>query len=322
MKKLLLLTFVIGLFYNCDREDDPIDPYYQQEMRNFVIGLSSYARNTNSNFIIIPQNGLQLVTSDGEEDGPVNLPYLNAIDGHGQEDLFFGYDDDNKKTPGVETEYLRAFLDKSKKQGNTILITDYCWTPEKMDESYNLNNTNGYVSFAADERELNTIPDYPSTIYNENSKNINSLSAVNNFLYLINPENFSSKSEFINAVNSTNYDLIIMDLFFSDDSEFSATEIDALKQKANGGKRLVIAYMSIGEAEDYRYYWKDEWYNSKPSWMDGENPDWEGNYKVKYWNPEWQNIIYGNNESYLNKITLAHFDGVYLDIIDAFEYYE
>lgn len=56
--------------------------------------------------------------------------------------------------------------------------------------------------------------------------------------------------------------------------------------KANGGKHLILAYMSIGEAEDYRYYWKDEWKDHPPGWMAGENPDWPGNYKVKYWEAE------------------------------------
>jgi hypothetical protein len=31
---------------------------------------------------------------------------------------------------------------------------------------------------------------------------------------------------------------------------------------------------------------------------------------------------YGNQDSYINKIVSAGFDGVYLDIIDAFEYFE
>ena len=41
-----------------------------------------------------------------------------------------------------------------------------------------------------------------------------------------------------------------------------------------------------------------------------------------YWNEDWQKIIYKNNDSYLNKILEANFDGVYLDIIDGFEYFE
>ncbi|MCF0041372.1 endo alpha-1,4 polygalactosaminidase [Dyadobacter fanqingshengii] len=103
---------------------------------------------------------------------------------------------------------------------------------------------------------------------------------------------------------------------------FTAAEVEQLRKKANGGKRLVICYMSIGEAEDYRYYWQENWTKNPPEWIAAENPDWPGNYKVKYWNEEWQGLIYKNQHSYLNKIIAAGFDGVYLDIIDAFEYFE
>ena len=80
--------------------------------------------------------------------------------------------------------------------------------------------------------------------------------------------------------------------------------------------------MSIGEAEDYRYYWQPEWSRKPPLWLYEENPDWKGNYKVKYWDENWQKIIFGENNSYLDKILNCGFDGVYLDIIDAFEYFE
>jgi len=43
---------------------------------------------------------------------------------------------------------------------------------------------------------------------------------------------------------------------------------------------------------------------------------------VRYWVAAWQDIVYGNDNSYLKKIRDAGFDGVYLDIIDAFEYFE
>jgi cysteinyl-tRNA synthetase len=95
-----------------------------------------------------------------------------------------------------------------------------------------------------------------------------------------------------------------------------------LKVKANGGSRLVISYMSIGEAEDYRYYWQEDWYSDPPAWLDEENEEWEGNYKVKYWEQEWQEIIFGNSDSYLDRIVSAGFNGVYLDIIEAFQHFE
>jgi len=85
---------------------------------------------------------------------------------------------------------------------------------------------------------------------------------------------------------------------------------------------LVVSYMSIGEAEDYRFYWQSSWSSNSPAWLKAQNPDWPGNYKVEYWDSDWQQVIYGNNSSYLQKVLNAGFDGVYLDIIDAYEYFE
>lgn len=51
-------------------------------------------------------------------------------------------------------------------------------------------------------------------------------------------------------------------------------------------------------------------------------PHWDGNYKVRYWYSEWQDLICGPEDSYLSRILNAGFDGVYLDIIDAFDYFE
>ncbi|HEY6142944.1 MAG TPA: endo alpha-1,4 polygalactosaminidase [Flavobacterium sp.] len=324
MKSIMLTLFGILVFTSCSSggDDGGNDTEAKQKMRDFVIGISQYSKGINPNFNIIPQNGIELVSKDGESLDQPSTEYLNAIDANGQEDLFYGYDNDDQKTPSEAISYLKGFLNLSKKAGKTILVTDYCSTPSKMNDSYLQNNNAGYVSFAASERELNIIPTIPATIYQENNVVVTSMSQVKNFLYLINPDNYTTKTDFINAVTATNYDLIIMDFFFHDGSEFSSTEINQLKNKANGGKRLVISYMSIGEAENYRYYWQSAWNTNKPAWLDAENPDWAGNFKVKYWNSDWQKIIYGNDDSYLKKIINAGFDGVYLDIIDAFEFYE
>jgi cysteinyl-tRNA synthetase, unknown class len=320
---LSLIGFI--LFLSCTKEETSnvnsvADA--RQKMRDFVIGISQYSKGINPKFNIIPQNGIELVSSTGESSGTPDTAYLNAIDGNGQEDLFYGYDTDNQETPATTINYLKSFLTISKNADKKILVTDYCSTPSKMTTSYIENNTAGYVSFAASQRELNAIPNVPSTIFQENNAVVSTMAQVKNFLYLINPDNFTTKTAFINAISATNYDLLIMDLYFHDGSEFTATEIDQLKNKANGGKRLVISYLSIGEAENYRYYWQSNWKPNNPTWIDAENPDWLGNYKVKYWTPEWQNIIYGNDNSYLKKIINAGFDGAYLDIIDAFEFYE
>lgn len=326
MRKIMLFALVCALLLPsaCKNKDTiapaPID--YKQEMREFVEEISQYAKAAKPGFFIIPQNGAELVSSTGEEGGPPDMNYLKAIDGNGQEDLFYGYNKDNQATPSKERTYLQSFLKLSHSNGNTILVTDYCVSHDKMDDSYAKNHAQGYVSFAADHRELDHIPTYPTPIFGENDQNIRTLSEVKNFLYLINPEQFASKAAFMQALRATNYDLLIMDLFFQNQLAFTAEEIAQLKQKANGGSRLLISYMSIGEAENYRYYWSSSWDSQKPSWLERENPDWPGNYKVKYWDQAWKKIIYGTEGSYLKKILDAGFDGVYLDIIDAFEYFE
>ncbi len=326
MKQKVILIFLTIIFISCKKDSDELtdrkDMDYKQKMRELVIGISQYAKSKNPDFNIVPQNGIELVTDNGDESGTAHKEYLNAIDGNGQEDLFYGYDDDDQKSPAASTNYLKPFLNISKKAGKTILVTDYCSTTSKVTDSYSQNANMGYISFAANQRELNVIPKFPKPIQNENSSVVTKFAQVKNFLYLINPSGFAQKSDFINTVVKTNYDLLIMDLYFTDGSMFTAEEINQLKSKANGGKRLIISYMSIGEAEDYRYYWNSSWKNNPPSWLDKENPSWEGNFKVKYWDPNWQQIIYGNDSSYLKKIVDAKFDGVYLDIIDAFEYYE
>lgn len=322
MKSKWLIIIILLLVLSCtDDTEEEYDLDFKQEMRNFVVGISEYAKSINPDFIIIPQNGQELVTINGEESGDPCLTYLSAIDGVGREDLFYGYDNDDIATPTTDRNYMISFLDVCETSNVEVLTTDYCWTHSKMDESYTQNHAKRYISFAAPVRELNVIPDYPANPYNVNNDTIENLAVAKNFLYLLNPENFTSKQEFITAIKATNYDVLIMDCFF-DDVLFTPDEVEQLKTKQNGGQRLVISYMSIGEAEDYRYYWQSSWKVGNPSWIKKENPDWEGNYKVLYWEPAWKTIIYGNNESYLKRILDAGFDGVYLDIIDAFEYFE
>ena len=102
---------------------------------------------------------------------------------------------------------------------------------------------------------------------------------------------------------------------------FSTTEIAPLKVQPGGKRRIVLAYLSIGEAERYRYYWKPEWDKpeTRPQWLGAENPRWPGDYQIKFSDPDWQTVIFGTPQSYLERIIAAGFDGVYLDRVDAFQ---
>jgi cysteinyl-tRNA synthetase len=302
-----------------NRPDEAVD--FRAEMRTLVGSIAAYARADNPAFVVIPQNGLELLTLDGEPDGPLADEYVATISGCGQEDLNYGYPTLGDASPAEMTERLTAFLDRLEGADREALVIDYCENEEQTDSSLAAAADHGFIAFPADRRELDDIPAYPPEPADVNGDDVTQLSEARNFLYLINAGEFESREAFLHAMAETDYDLFVVDAFF-EDGPLSADEVDGLKLKANGGRRLVISYMSIGEAEDYRFYWQESWNETPPSWIAAENPDWEGNFKVRYWDPEWQAVLFGSPDSYLDRILAAGFDGIYLDIIDAFQWFE
>ncbi len=321
--RLLILTVIIILFSTCAVNSELFpERDFRDDMRKFVQSISLYAKSYNPDFVIIPQNGHELLTHNGEEDGEEVQFYIDVIDGIGRESLFYGDPGINNKTPKNTTNYMLPFMRIAGSNKIQVFVTDYCFSSSKIDDSIKKNRNSSFISFVADHRALDNIPEYPREPNNINNLNISLLSEVSNFLYIINPEGFNSKIDMLKNINNTDYDMIIVDLFDNDGISLTKEDVSSLKIKANGAARIVVAYMSIGEAEDYRYYWQPDWKNQRPEWMEKENPDWPGNYKVRYWKMGWREIIYGNDNGYLDKILNAGFDGVYLDIIDGFEYFE
>ena len=106
------------------------------------------------------------------------------------------------------------------------------------------------------------------------------------------------------------------------DGAFSAAEIAQMKARPDGTKRILLAYLSIGEAEEYRFYWKRYygwlWGAFAPSWRAKHNAEWAGNYGVRYWEQSWADIIFDKPGSYVERVIAAGFDGVYLDKVDEF----
>jgi cysteinyl-tRNA synthetase len=162
----------------------------------------------------------------------------------------------------------------------------------------------------------------------------------------------------VERVERSPYDLVVVDYSHlgTDSRRFSREEVARMQKRPDGSRRLVLAYMSIGEAEDYRYYWRPEWVDAinvlddpatfsrsyralppaiergtvrlrtlrlptlvSPPWLGRENESWTGNFLVRFWDPGWQAIIHRGADSYLERILKAGFDGVYLDRVDAFQ---
>ena len=89
-------------------------------------------------------------------------------------------------------------------------------------------------------------------------------------------------------------------------------DLEQIKSKGT----LCIAYVSLGEAEDYRWYWDEM---KGKDFILEENPDWEGNYYIDPRSKEWKNyFIY----RIIPKVLKDGYDGLFLDTIDTAEYLE
>ena len=143
------------------------------------------------------------------------------------------------------------------------------------------------------------------------------------FAYILQADSFAkTKPAVVAKLKESGRDWIVLDATFAGDTPWEQTDLDTIRSGKAG--RKVVAYLSIGEAEDYRSYWQSDWVSngnrtaSAPIWLGIENPDWRGNYQIKYWNGDWQKLMLTTIDD-----TMARgFDGVYLDIVDGFETYE
>ncbi len=145
---------------------------------------------------------------------------------------------------------------------------------------------------------------------------------------------------------NSRYDLLVLDPtrtdWSSNEKAFDTKAmVDKLKNAlASDGahRKLVIAYIDIGEAENWCWYWQwsKDWPQGRPrpaDWPDyilTRDPDgWSGNFPVAYWDPRWKDIIiYGQNQtsspdenynSVIDETIKNGFDGIYLDWVEGFE---
>lgn len=154
-----------------------------------------------------------------------------------------------------------------------------------------------------------------------------------------------NQGDAVDKLADSRYDLLVLDPtrtdWLSGYQDFDTKSmVQRLKETGGGNlsKKIVIAYVNIGEAENWQWYWtwSRTWPEGegKPSdWPDyiiTSDPDgWEGNYPVAYWDPGWQDIIiygqnqnsepYGDYTSALDEIIKDGFDGIYMDWVAGYE---
>ncbi|MBU7027983.1 MAG: cellulase family glycosylhydrolase [Theionarchaea archaeon] len=142
------------------------------------------------------------------------------------------------------------------------------------------------------------------------------LTNVSHWLYFL---DVNLELDIVDKIVHSIYDMVVIDFIPSEENNTDYPMADVITQMHNAfHPKLVIAYIDIAEAEEYRTYWQPHWRVGNPEWIAGEDPDgWEENYPVAYWYDEWREIWLGDS-GYLQGILDAGFDGVYMDWVEAY----
>jgi cysteinyl-tRNA synthetase len=143
------------------------------------------------------------------------------------------------------------------------------------------------------------------------------LSGVQSWLYLLDTD---LEPSLVDLMADSGHDLVVLD-FVPSQADRQDFDMRGVIERLHTAPRpkLVLAYLDIGQAEDYRTYWQSGWGPGDPDWIVGVDPEgWEGCFPVAYWDSAWRDI-WLENDGYLQAVIEAGFDGMYLDWIEAYD---
>lgn len=131
----------------------------------------------------------------------------------------------------------------------------------------------------------------------------------------------------LSALAATDYPLLVLEpgQNFSESPNNMAEIVSTLRKTPDGKERLLLAYIDIGQAEDYRTYWQPSWRAPTvnepgiPEFLLVPDPDgWSGNFVVAYWDTRWKELWLGPT-GIVAELAEAGFDGIYLDWVEAYD---
>jgi uncharacterized protein (TIGR01370 family) len=115
-------------------------------------------------------------------------------------------------------------------------------------------------------------------------------------------------------IAASGLDTVVVEIFDAGGRLLGPAAVSAMGGGAD--PRLLLGYLSVGEAETYRDYWQPGWQaGGRPAWIGPENPEWAGNFQVRFWADEWQAILF----DYLDRMIAAGYDGAWFDVVDVYQ---
>ncbi|OQV17263.1 hypothetical protein BV898_08661 [Hypsibius exemplaris] len=118
------------------------------------------------------------------------------------------------------------------------------------------------------------------------------------------------------AIHSSNLSIFVLDAHAA---AFTPAQVATLR----GQNKTLLAYLSLGEAENFRRYWQPFWANpdSGPDFLvtpfEADSAQ-TGKYRTKFWKLQWQRIVLRFMQEH---ILPWGYSGLFLDALDAYQYF-
>ena len=105
------------------------------------------------------------------------------------------------------------------------------------------------------------------------------LADVSHWFYMI---NVNLEPEMVERIAASEYDMVVLDFIPSEEDNTDYPMAEVVAQLHNPPHhfdctqckpKLVIAYIDIAQAEEYRTYWQEGWGIGNPEWIVGADPD-------------------------------------------------
>ena len=299
---------------------------FREELRTYVQRVSTYARSQKNDFIIVARDAGDLLIKRDVQDEKIISPartFMRSIDGIMFDGLFVGHQRVGQVPPPEIQQIHKQRIERAKRGGMKTLSMEFAAKPTEIDNAYRQARSQNIVSNVVHRPtpDLSELPPHPRRPHDENPNNVLSLNDVKNFAYISEPGAWGRQDQFALDMHDTNFDLIIVDPFAGREP-LSRSAVETLKYKKLGARRLVFARMDIGTVASYRYYWKPEWREGSPFWIAGPYPGDPDRYFVEYWRLGWQDVMFGNENSYLFGLIRQGYDGVVIEGLRSYLAFE
>ncbi|WP_142848291.1 hypothetical protein [Telmatospirillum sp. J64-1] len=308
-------------------------PNFRRSMRAIVGEISSYAKTRDPNFLVLVRDGLELAQrsdrevqldeflAEGRDDviipsqGTLERVYLRAVDGFVLDGTFCGRDEWDRATSAGDTEDTLALAQTVRREGPRMLTVEHCGKADLRSNAHRRAASANMLAYAEGGQQMATIPS--GRPWGENAESVMSLAAARNFLLHEDSRSWDSRADWIAALRGTNHDLLIVNPFHRMADPLTREEVQKLKYKSLGSRRLVFASMSLGIARETGFYWNKDWRLGNPAWLSAPATV-PGSYVVDYEAEPWKDIL-GRT---IAGIMDLGFDGVMLEDADAYLFWE